>query len=712
MGKSMTGLSLGGDLRGWLSIFKRSFIYVMLIIVSVSCGGGDNTKVQPGKGKKKPAISSRLKGFQYKKVDRKLLILPTYRKKSVKSDFIDDLNTSIQNTMDNDFKLVPLAKHHKATKSQKKAMKYCAEAEADFVMVTSYSEHGEDYIYNLQIYAFEDNGKKRITRSLNGKKKDIFSEFGAFVKNKLRPAVLKRYPKVYKGVAPFGVKVLDKSPGGFPSWISHIPEDDKYQYFVGQVGNMPDRQRARREAMNEALWSIALSVDAVVDGVQKRTLKERMSGRERHQVSEFKKKLRVSTRVTVRGAREAKNYYRNIQLSGKKARWEYYVLMKYPRKKLIKKLLRAIKKESQKRKKYKLLTRLRKKVQRKIKKDKSSLSDHIYGLNGDTLDRGVDNPGTEPVNMVIQKGHNDFVYSVAFSPDGKTLASASASRDKTVKLWSRKGQLIKTLEGHKSYVAAVAFSPDGKTLASASLDNTVKLWNRKGKLIKTLEGHSNVVRNLAFSPDGKVLATGFFHGGLKLWKLKEKVFKTLKGHLNMVINLAYSPDGKILASASTDKTVKLWSRKGKLIKTLKGHSSGIPSVAFSPDGKILASASNDNTVKLWSRNGELIKTFHAKSWVSSIHFSPDGRFLVGASGGVIKKWTVQTGESLSMIALGKRDFVAYNDEGLFECSQGAKKYIHFVRGEKVYQGKEYWDMFYSPGLMSRFDRGRRVARGR
>jgi WD40 repeat protein len=143
---------------------------------------------------------------------------------------------------------------------------------------------------------------------------------------------------------------------------------------------------------------------------------------------------------------------------------------------------------------------------------------------------------------------------------------ASASRDKTVKLWNRQGKLLHTLTGHDFSVNSVSFSSDSEMIAFA-IENTVKLWNRQGKLLSTLTGHSNFVNSVSFSPDGEMIA-----------------------------------------SASRDKTVKLWNRQGKLLSTLIGHSNFVTSVSFSPDGETIASASDDKTVKLWNINlNDLLK---------------------------------------------------------------------------------------------------------
>ena len=230
------------------------------------------------------------------------------------------------------------------------------------------------------------------------------------------------------------------------------------------------------------------------------------------------------------------------------------------------------------------------------------------------------------------KGHSSWVLSVAFSPDGKTLASGS--HDNTIKLWNtRSGKLLRTLNGHSDVVMSVAFSPDGKTLASGSHDNTIKLWNtRSGKLLRTLNGHSDRVWSVAFSPAGKALASGSEDNTVKLWNTRSgKLLRTING--SEVASVAFSPDGKTLAGGGG--TIKLWNtRSGKLLRTLIGHTGTVFTVAFSPDGKTLASGSWDNnTIKLWNpRSGKLLRTLKGhSSWVLSVAFSPAGNILASVS---------------------------------------------------------------------------------
>ena len=203
------------------------------------------------------------------------------------------------------------------------------------------------------------------------------------------------------------------------------------------------------------------------------------------------------------------------------------------------------------------------------------------------------------------KGHGDLIFSVLFSPDGKTLVSGS--RDNTVRLWDVKtGESIgKPLTGHEDAVYSASFSPDGKTLVTGSSDGTVRLWNAAtgepiGKPLKDQEGE---IFSVSFSPDGKTLVSGNSDNTVRLWDATtgEPISEPLMGHEGEVFSVSFSPDGKTLASGSFDNTVRLWdATTGKPIgEPLMGHKSLVHAVSFSPDGKTLASGSSDGTVRLW-----------------------------------------------------------------------------------------------------------------
>ncbi|MBF2065459.1 MAG: CHAT domain-containing protein [Calothrix sp. C42_A2020_038] len=235
------------------------------------------------------------------------------------------------------------------------------------------------------------------------------------------------------------------------------------------------------------------------------------------------------------------------------------------------------------------------------------------------------------------QGHQSYIRSVIFSPDGETIATASD--DQTVKLWNHKGQMLKSFDAHARLINSISFSPDGQIVTNSN-DDTAKLWNREGKLIATFVGHEDNVNSAAFSPDGKILATASSDKTVKLWNRKGQFLKTFTGHGDQVHGVSFSPDAKTLATASNDKTVKLWNREGKLLKTFTGHNEQVNKVTFSHDGKTLATASNDKTVKLWNRQGQLLKTFTGhEDNVNSVTFSPDGKNLATASNDkTVKLW--------------------------------------------------------------------------
>lgn len=279
------------------------------------------------------------------------------------------------------------------------------------------------------------------------------------------------------------------------------------------------------------------------------------------------------------------------------------------------------------------------------------------------LGRGQVTLGQQPgggqiAQLGVLDGFSDWVVSVAFSPDGKQLATGSYD---VVKVWDvETRELQQTLEPGSGYVKALVFSPDGRLLASGSYKR-LTLWDTQNwKEDLSLQGHRGFVTDVAFTPDGKRRATSCDDGKVRVWADDGKLLRTLEAHTYPVQAVAYSPDGSLLATAAGDETrvtrpgeVFVWDAETGDVKwKLAEHKKAATDVAFSPDGKWLLSTSVDETVSVHDlSNGELHGYFGGHSRpTNAVVFAPDGKTVVTGSGGrakgknEIKLWEPVSGD--------------------------------------------------------------------
>jgi WD40 repeat protein/serine/threonine protein kinase len=287
--------------------------------------------------------------------------------------------------------------------------------------------------------------------------------------------------------------------------------------------------------------------------------------------------------------------------------------------------------------------------------------------------------------LIWKKELTSFVYDVAYSPDGRTVAAAC--QDKSIYLLDVKSQAMRVLRGHGDQVFCLAFSPDGRRLASGTWSGKVRIWDLEQGTARVLGGHTEAVWAVQFHRDGKLLASASYDKTIRLWDLASGArTRILRGHTGRVRDVAISPDGKTAASCSFDRTIRLWDlASGRQLRRLDGHTNRIYSVAFTPDGRHLLSGSLDRTLRSWplgsgaaGRTAGRVLVRHQDS-VYGLSVSPDGRHVAFGSGDKTARIVeIGTGKTVRILS-GHRDraySVAYGPAGRRLVSGSMDKAVH------------------------------------
>ncbi|KAJ3507945.1 hypothetical protein NLJ89_g6019 [Agrocybe chaxingu] len=282
---------------------------------------------------------------------------------------------------------------------------------------------------------------------------------------------------------------------------------------------------------------------------------------------------------------------------------------------------------------------------------------------------------TNPCLHALEE-HKSIVSSVAFSPDGRRIASSSW--DRTICIWdAATGTILKgPFEGHTGPVNSVAFSPDGKCIISGSFDATIRVWDAEtGKtVVGPIKGHTGDVNSVAFSPDGSRVVSGSDDETVRIWDTEtgKPVGEPLWGYTRIVFSVAFSLDGKRVVSGSSDCMVRIWDAEtGNAVREpLQGHTDWVRSVAFSPDGTRIISGSDDGTIRIWdATTGETVVgpiRGHTSS-VLSATYSPDGQYVVSGSGDeTVRIWDAEMGKQVGEPLRGHTGWVysvAFSPDG-------------------------------------------------
>jgi WD40 repeat protein len=282
-------------------------------------------------------------------------------------------------------------------------------------------------------------------------------------------------------------------------------------------------------------------------------------------------------------------------------------------------------------------------------------------------------------NPQVLTGHQDWVYSLSFSPDSKWLVSSGGGSDKSMKIWSIQGELFelkKTIKKAHNDAFYVAFNPVTGQLATtaSAIQSAIKIWDVEqiiahpksvitsddwsSLLLTTIEMKTSVVKSINYSPDGKRIILSKADAHATIWEPNSSSKKSINVSDLRLKKIVYSHNGKYIATGGIDKLIKIWNSDGTLLRTIDGHQDWVTGLSFSPNNQLLASGSEDNTVKIWKIvDGSLVHTLKHSSFAYDVSFSLDNRYLASVGNdSKLKIWDVASGTLFKEFNISSNDF--------------------------------------------------------
>jgi WD40 repeat protein len=257
----------------------------------------------------------------------------------------------------------------------------------------------------------------------------------------------------------------------------------------------------------------------------------------------------------------------------------------------------------------------------------------------------------DDARLYIQLGHAGYLYTAAFSQDGRLVVTGSY--DSTARLWdAASARELQVFRGHDATVWSAVISRDGRRVLTGSGDKTARLWDvATGRELKRFNGHTGEIKSVALSPDGKLALTGSDDKSVRLWDTATaKEIRRFQGHTRGVNAVAFSSDGRVVLTGSDDKTARLWDAgTGRETRRFTGHADGLLAAVFSADDKLIVTGGEEGEVWLWNVDtGAQIRRFQGpESQVYSVAISPDGKFVAtGNKDKAARVWDASNGKEL------------------------------------------------------------------